>query len=221
MVATELVGEGAKEIYHDGVRAGFRRSHNFMYKPACPGCNACRPVRVAVDAFTPSRSLARVERANRHLTAKTAIPLANTEQYGLFTRYQDERHPGGGMDRMSFLEYQAMMEDSPADTLATEFRAEGGELMAMMLADTLPGALSAVYSFFEPSQGKLALGTYMILWLIGEAKRQGLSHVYLGYWISGCAKMDYKSRFHPLEALGPQGWELLESDRSTAIAEAV
>jgi arginine-tRNA-protein transferase len=93
--------------------------------------------------------------------------------------------------------------------------------MAVMLADTLPGALSAVYSFFEPSQGKLALGTYMILWLIGEAKCQGLAHVYLGYWISGCAKMDYKSRFHPLEALGPQGWENLELDRGTTMAEAV
>jgi arginine-tRNA-protein transferase len=221
VIATELTGGDAKNLYHDGIRAGFRRSHNFMYRPACPGCNACRPVRVVTSAFTPSRSLDRVWRANRHVTAKTALPEATTEQYGLFARYQAERHPGGGMDRMSFIEYRAMVEESPVDTLATEFHDGEGELIAVMLADALPGALSAVYSFYDTEHGKLALGTYMILWLIAEAKSRDLDYVYLGYWISGCAKMDYKSRFRPLEAFGPQGWTPLESGRGAAFEEAV
>ncbi len=221
VVATELTGKGAKDLYHDGLRAGFRRSHGFMYRPACPGCDACRPVRVVTNAFTPSRSLDRVRRANRHVTADTAPPQATTEQYGLFTRYQAERHPGGGMDRMSFMEYRAMVEESPVETAVTEFRAEGGELVAVMLADTLPDALSAVYSFYAPENAKLALGTHMILWLIAEAKRRDLAYVYLGYWISGCAKMDYKSRFRPLEAFGPRGWAPLESSRGAAMKESV
>lgn len=217
VVATELSGRGAKDLYSDGLRAGFRRSHNFMYRPACPGCDACRPVRVVTRAFTPSRSLDRVRRANRHVAAETAPPQATTEQFGLFARYQAERHPGGGMDRMSFNEYRAMVEESPVDSFATEFRAEGGELLAVMLADTLPDALSAVYSFYEPAHAKLALGTSMILWLIAEAKRRDLDYVYLGYWISGCAKMDYKSRFRPLEAFGPRGWAPLEPGRGAEI----
>ncbi len=217
VVATELSGRGAKDLYYDGLRAGFRRSHNFMYRPACSGCDACRPVRVVTSAFTPSRSLDRVRRANRHVTAETAPPQATTEQYGLFARYQAERHPGGGMDRMSFNEYRAMVEESPVDSFATEFRAEDGELLAVMLADTLPDALSAVYSFYEPAHAKLALGTSMILWLIAEAKRRDLDYVYLGYWISGCAKMDYKSRFRPLEAFGPRGWAPLEPGRGAVI----
>ncbi len=90
-----------------------------------------------------------------------------------------------------------------------------------MLADALPDALSAVYSFYDPEHAKLALGTYMILWLIGEAKRRDIDYVYLGYWISGCAKMDYKSRFRPLEALGPQGWAPLGPGRGAAIEESV
>lgn len=220
VVATELTGKDAKNLYHDGIRTGFRRSHNFMYRPACPGCDACRPVRVVVNEFTPSRSLDRVLRTNPHLKAETAPPQASTEQYGLFARYQLERHPGGGMDRMSFTEYRAMVEESPVDTLATEFRGAEGELLAVMLADVLPDAFSAVYSFYLPKQG-VTFGTYMILWLIAEAKRQKLDYVYLGYWISGCAKMDYKSRFQPLEVLGPQGWGPLESDRGSAMEEAV
>ncbi len=221
VVATELTGKGARDLYHDGLRAGFRRSHGFMYRPACPGCDACRPVRVVAGAFTPSRSLDRVRRANRHVTADTAPPQATTEQYGLFTRYQAERHPGGGMDRMSFMEYRAMVEESPVETTVTEFRAEGGELVAVMLADTLADALSAVYSFYAPENAKLALGTHMILWLIAEAKRRDLAYVYLGYWIPGCAKMDYKSRFRPLEAFGPQGWAPLVPSRGAAMGESV
>lgn len=221
VVATELGGENAKALYHDGIRAGFRRSHNFMYRPACPGCDACRPVRVVAGAFTPSRSMERVWRSNRGVIARTSAPKASTEQYGLFARYQAERHPGGGMDRMSYIEYRAMVEESPVDTIATEFRAADGGLIAVMLADVLPDALSAVYSFYDPDRGKLGLGSYMILWLIAEAKRRRLDHVYLGYWISGCPKMDYKSRFRPLEAFGPQGWVPLEPDRETAFREAV
>lgn len=221
VVAAELGGAEAKRLYHDGIRSGFRRSHNFMYRPACPGCNDCRPVRVIAKEFAPSRSLDRVWRVNQRVSAKTTLPHASTEQYGLFTLYQAERHPGGGMDRMSFVEYRAMVEGSPVDTEATEFRAEGGELIAVMLADILPDALSAVYSFYDPKRPKLALGSYMILWLIAEAKRRGLDHVYLGYWISGCAKMDYKSRFRPLEAFGPQGWALLEPGHRAAYQEAV
>jgi len=220
VLATELTGKSAKDLYHDGIRTGFRRSHNFMYRPACPSCDACRPVRVVVSEFTLSPSLSRVWRNNPSLVAETVPPQATTEQYGLFARYQAKRHPGGGMDRMSFMEYQSMIEESPVDTLVTEFRSEENELLAVMLADTLPDALSAVYSFYKPSP-RLTIGTYMVLWLITEAKRLHLDHVYLGYWISGCSKMDYKSRFRPLEAFGPQGWAPVKSSHGSAKGEDV
>ncbi|MDH3242323.1 MAG: arginyltransferase [Alphaproteobacteria bacterium] len=221
VIATELVGPHATELYSAGIQAGFRRSHNFMYRPACPACDACRPVRVQAKAFTASRSLARVARANRDLVAASGPAKASTEQYGLFTRYQSRRHPGGGMDRMSYIEYQAMLETSPVETLMTEFRNPEGDLVAVMLADETADGLSAVYSFFDPAEPKRALGTYMILWLIGEAARRGLPHLYLGYWIEGCAKMDYKSRFRPLEILGPEGWSSLAPADGGALEETV
>jgi arginine-tRNA-protein transferase len=221
VVAAELSGEDAGDFYESAIASGFRRSHNFVYRPACPGCDACRPVRIVAGDFKQSKSLGRVQRANRDVTARIFDPEANTEQYGLFSRYQEERHPGGGMDRMSFVEYRAMMEESPVTTFAAEFREADDELIAVMLADVLPSGLSAVYSFFDPKKPKRALGTFMILWLIGEAQRRGLPHLYLGYWISGCAKMDYKARFQPLEGLTPEGWKPLQSDRGTPTKEAL
>ena len=192
-----------------------------MYRPACSGCDACRPVRVVIDDFESSRSLERVRRVNRQVTAESGIAAATTEQFGVFQRYQADRHPGGGMDLMSFLEYRAMIEDSPIETFATEFRVAGGTLSALMLADVVADGLSAVYSFYDPARPKLALGTYMILWLIDETARRGLPYLYLGYWIEGCAKMDYKARFRPLEAFGPEGWSAVDVERGTGLREAV
>jgi arginine-tRNA-protein transferase len=51
----------------------------------------------------------------------------------------------------------------------------------------------------------------MILDHVDAARTRGLPYVYLGYWIGGSEKMDYKIRFQPLEALGAQGWARLVS----------
>ena len=37
-----------------------------------------------------------------------------------------------------------------------------------------------------------------------------LPYVYLGYWVRSSPKMDYKSRFRPLELLKPGGWVALD-----------
>jgi arginine-tRNA-protein transferase len=50
----------------------------------------------------------------------------------------------------------------------------------------------------------------MILDHIETARTRNLPNVYLGYWVQGSDKMDYKARFAPLEALGANGWEQLK-----------
>ena len=80
----------------------------------------------------------------------------------------------------------------------------------MCLTDRTNDGLSAVYSFFEANGTRDGLGNYVVLWLIEQAKRLSLPHVYLGYWIGDSAKMAYKARFQPLETLGPSGWTPLD-----------
>jgi arginine-tRNA-protein transferase len=206
---TELGKEQGTEFYGLLSRAGFRRSHGFAYRPACTGCTACVPVRVAAYAFNPSRSLRRIARANAALHAEQRPPRATLEQFQLFSRYIGARHDDGEMDGMTFADYRGMVEHTRIDTRMIEFRSENGRLVAACLADWLPDGPSAVYSFFDPAATQRSLGNYMVVWLIHAARDEGLPHVYLGYWIEQSPKMSYKTRFRPLEALGPDGWRTL------------
>ena len=80
------------------------------------------------------------------------------------------------------------------------------DLPLVALTDLLSDGLSMVYSFFDPDYETRSLGSLMILDHIERAKQMGLPYVYLGYWVRGSRKMDYKSRFLPQERLMSQGW---------------
>jgi arginine-tRNA-protein transferase len=208
-VVTELAGLHATATYELLSRAGFRRSHSIAYRPACTGCAACVPVRVIVDAFAPGRGLRRITARNDDVTALVQPNRGTPEQYQLFTRYLESRHGDGEMVGMRFHEYRSMIEDSPIDTRLVEFRDAAGELIACCLADWAADGISAVYSFFDTADPRRSLGSYVVLWLIGAARDQGLDYVYLGYWVRESRKMAYKTRFRPIEGFGPNGWRLL------------
>ena len=42
-----------------------------------------------------------------------------------------------------------------------------------------------------------------------QAGQHGIPYVYLGYWVQGSPKMDYKARFRPVEVLNGQTWVVL------------
>jgi leucyl-tRNA---protein transferase len=205
-LVTELVGRGATAFYNDLSRAGFRRSHNLAYRPACAGCSACLPVRIAAAEFAPTRSLKRIRRINSDLKARVAPPAVTVEQYRLFLRYQRSRHTDSDMAAMSYGDYRAMVEDSPVSTRLVELRDGMGALRGACLVDLLDDGLSAVYSFYDPADAKRGLGNLLVLALIDETLRRGLPYVYLGYWVKESPKMAYKARFRPLEGLDSQGW---------------
>ncbi len=211
-IVTELTGPDADVLHEALSRAGFRRSHSIAYTPACPGCTACIPVRIVVDRFDAGRTMRKLFKANGDLTAHQVPPRATAEQYRLFSRYQDARHSGGDMALMGFYDYRSMVEDSPIETFIVEFRDKDGTLRAAVLTDHMSDGLSAVYSFYDPEHASRSFGTYVILWLIEEARRLGLPYVYLGYWIAESNKMAYKKRFQPLEAFGNGGWSELKFD---------
>lgn len=206
---TEISGPGAQRLYETLTLAGFRRSHRFAYRPACGRCNACTPVRVLVDGFTPSRSLRRILRTNADLSFAFVPPHATAEQFTLFRRYIESRHGDGEMAGMTEQEYRDMVEASDLDTRLAEFRDRDGRLLAVCLLDWLRDGPSAVYSFFAPEEARRSLGSYVVLSLITAARQAGLAHVYLGYWIENSRKMAYKTRFRPIQLLGPAGWQTL------------
>jgi arginine-tRNA-protein transferase len=209
-IFADLCGPNAAFSYELLSEAGFRRSLGFAYRPACPGCNACVPVRIPVATFRDERCWRRVKSANDDLKTIQMPARATSEQYALFCRYQQARHRDGEMARMSVADYQTMVEVGAMDSMVVELRDDAGKLVAACLTDRMLKGLSAVYSFFDPAQNKRSLGSCLILRLIDIARDRGLDHVYLGYWIENSRKMAYKARFKPLEALTREGWKALE-----------
>jgi arginyl-tRNA--protein-N-Asp/Glu arginylyltransferase len=219
-VFTHLVGERAAELNDLLTHGGFRRSQSIAYRPACENCRACISVRVLVDEFKPSRSMRRILDQNRDLIGDIRNGAPTSEQYSVFRTYLDARHRDGGMADMSVLDYAMMVEDSHVETRIVEYRRRGpdsaingrgrGDLMAVALTDVLGDGLSMVYSFFEPGAAARSLGSFMILDHIARARRMGLAFVYLGYWVQGSRKMDYKGRFLPQERLTSEGWRRTE-----------
>jgi arginyl-tRNA--protein-N-Asp/Glu arginylyltransferase len=202
----ELGGSGSALFYDDLSRAGFRRSHRFAYRPACRGCSLCVPVRIAVDRFSHTRSTRRIRNINQDIRGRLLAAHATPEQYRLFSAYQRSRHSDSDMASMSYGDYRGMVEDTPVRTAVAEFREECGQLVATSLIDLLDDGVSAVYSFYDPQQPKRSLGTWSVLWLVEQCRRQRLPFVYLGYWIADSPKMAYKARFPALERLVSGVW---------------
>lgn len=210
---TALQGDQAEAMNDTLSKQGFRRSQNVLYRPSCAECNACLSARIRVADFVATRSQRRVLRKNRHLQRQVTSAWATEDQFDLFRRYLDQRHADGGMADMDVFEFAAMIEETPVRTRVLEYAANAPtgkrSLSAVCLTDVLDDGLSLVYSFFDPALEQDSLGSYMILDQIALARKVGLPYVYLGYWVPGSPKMDYKSRFSALEVFHEGHWRNL------------
>jgi arginine-tRNA-protein transferase len=206
-----LDGAGVNDTLTQG---GFRRSQNIAYRPACENCAACVSARLPVRDYALSRSERRVVARNAHLTRHVVEAEATHEQFEVLRDYLTSRHAGGGMADMNWPDYVAMVEDTAVRTHIVEYRTRSrdggpGILVACALVDQLVDGLSLVYSFFDPGLSRDSPGSFIILDHLEQAETLSLPYLYLGYWVRGSEKMDYKSRFSPMEILRPEGWRLL------------
>jgi leucyl-tRNA---protein transferase len=225
-VFTELKGPHAGELNDALGRIGFRRSQTVAYRPSCADCTACVSVRVAADEFRASTSQKRNLKRNSDLIVSVCRPWSTAEQFDLLQRYLGQRHPGGGMASMDEVDFADMVEHTPVDSWVVEYRepnADGtpGRLVGACLTDRQGDGLSMIYSFYEPDHpGRSGLGTFIILDHIRRAVSEGLPFVYLGYWVEGSARMQYKVRFRPMEQLTRQGWHRLSGDEQDRLIAA-
>ncbi|MFC4292896.1 arginyltransferase [Sphingorhabdus arenilitoris] len=212
-VFTELNGPHADELNDALGRIGFRRSQNVAYRPSCIDCKACVSVRVLTEEFEPNATQRKILRRNADLTVNACRPWSTSEQYDLLRRYLQQRHPHGGMTDMDDMDYADMVEQSPVKSHIVEYREPGrfgqpGKLVGACLTDQQGDGLSMIYSFYDADiEGRTGLGNFIILDHIIRARKAGLPFVYLGYWVEGSPRMNYKTRYRPLERLGPDGWK--------------
>ncbi|NJR80133.1 arginyltransferase [Sphingomonas corticis] len=217
-VFTELSGPHATELNDALGRIGFRRSQSVAYRPSCAGCAACVSVRVVTRGFHPNATQRKLMRRHADLDVAACRPWATDEQYQLLRHYLASRHPGGGMVGMDDIDYADMVEQSPVNSVIVEYREPSdtgmpGRLLGACLTDRQADGLSMIYSFFATDVADRAgLGNFIILDHIARAREAGLPYVYLGYWVKGSPRMAYKTRYRPLEVLGPRGWSLMPED---------
>ncbi|MEP0845194.1 MAG: arginyltransferase [Phycisphaerae bacterium] len=189
---------------------GFRRTGAAFYRPACPACEECRPIRVPVERFRLSRSQRRVLRRNHDVEVDLSVPRADDEHWALFQRYQIRQHDGAMLGTRD--QFERFLCDSPLPTIEIAYRL-GGRLVGVGIVDVCPASLSSVYMYFDPDDARRSLGVFSALCEIDECRRRGLPYWYIGYWVRGSRKMDYKRWFRPHELLGPDGvWREAQSE---------
>jgi len=197
-------------LYSQLIQHGFRRSGNSSYRPHCPACQACVPVRINIAQFTPSRSQRRCLKRNEHIRTTHHPAVFNPQHFALYRRYLNARHIDAGMDNPTKESYQHFLMSYWSDTHFIEFF-DDSKLIGLAVTDYVDDALSAFYTFFDPDYEKQSLGTYAILEQIKLAKSLGFSMLYLGYWIENCQKMRYKQNFSGLEGYIDQQWQALKT----------
>jgi arginine-tRNA-protein transferase len=207
---TALQGEGSEKLNDWLSKQGFRRSQNVLYRPSCAECTACLSARIKVADFKPSKSQKRVISRNKNMRRRVTSPWATEEQFSLFRAYLDTRHADGGMADMDIFEFAAMVEETPLRSRVVEYTRDK-VLTAACLTDLLDDGLSMVYSFFAPDAAQSSPGMHIILDHIEIARETGLSYVYLGYWVPGSPKMDYKAKFSGLEVYRGGAWETMNN----------
>ncbi|MBE0598518.1 MAG: arginyltransferase [Desulfuromonadales bacterium] len=171
---------------------GWRKFGVYFFRPECPQCRACIPLRVPTATFVPSRSQRRVLRRGSGLQSSFGGLRSAEQIYDLYRRHSLERF-GQESDWDEFL-LTFYLPSCPV--LQSELWLQG-ELVGAGFLDVGVDCLSSVYFSFDPRFAHLRPGTFSILQEIEEARRLRLPYYYLGYYVAGSPRLAYKDHFRP------------------------
>ena len=185
-------------LYRLFLDLNFRRLGSVVYRPVCEGCRECHQLRVDALRFRPTRAQRRCLQRNSDVAASSSRPAPTVEKHEVYRRYLEARHDGQMSG--SWEEFAEFLHEAPAFAREVVFRV-GDRLLGAGIYDAGPGALSAVYFYFDPDLADRSPGTLNVLWLIDECRRLDLPWLYLGYHVAGSPSMAYKARFSPHQVL--------------------
>ena len=200
-----------KAVYNQLIKRGFRRSGEYVYRPGCVDCSACVPVRIRCHEFALRRTDKRNLAQNDDLGIDYRPAEYFDEHFELYSRYLTARHAAGGMDNPEPEDFKRFLLNPWGEALFVEIRKDE-KLVAVAVTDATPEGLSAVYTFFDPEFSQRGLGRFCILKQIELCQSMNIPYLYLGYWVDGCQKMQYKTDFRPQEHFDGQRWVASPSD---------
>ena len=201
-----IAREVSEDTYERLLAFGWRRCGALFYKPLCPGCQDCRPLRVDSALFHLDRSQKRCLKRNCEMSISIGEPFDSDEDFELFTRYCKARHGEGSQRRE---EFRLFLAEPPLPSIAIRHRLQkNGRLVCVAWTDILPNSLSAVYTAFDPDLPKLGLGVFSILVQLQLCRQMSRRYLQIGFYIKDCRKMSYKRNYMPCQAPDENGeWE--------------
>lgn len=203
-----IVRQLSPEEYLQRLLQGWRRFGVSLFRPRCPGCSACRTIRVLADRFRPDRSMCRLRKANEGvIRLSIGTPSVSPDKLDLYDRYHAHQAEAKGWPEHEVNDadsYHYSFVENPIPTQEWCYYL-GNRLAGVGYVDDLPGGLSAIYFFYDPDFQDRSLGTWNILCLLEQAAARSIPHLYLGYYVEGCKSMLYKGRFVPNQILGADG----------------
>lgn len=206
-------------LYESLLAQGFRRSGASFYRNTCPDCGRCIPVRLDLRSFAPSPSQRRRARRNAEIRVELLPATFTEERYALYSRYVEARHGGPKLpEATARSSYAAFLLQSPIGLpLISEYRLPDGSLVGTGYLDLLPGGLSSVYFAFEPRAAGRSIGSWSVTRELELVAALGKCWYYLGFWVPGSPKMDYKADFRPFEYAREGEWHPAP-DRAAVLA---
>jgi leucyl-tRNA---protein transferase len=199
--------------YEDLMNRGYRKFGAAFFRPVCDGCQACRPMRVAIADFRPDRSQRRAWKRNQDLEVRLATPGVDEQRLELYQRYHEgqQQRKGWPVHQMSAEEYFISFVHNPVPSIELSLW-EGKILRAVMITDVTTNVVSGIYHYHDLTQAHRGIGIYCMLQTISLAERLKKRWLYFGYYVAGCGSMDYKAAFRPCETLDIDGvWKPFEA----------
>jgi arginyl-tRNA--protein-N-Asp/Glu arginylyltransferase len=200
--------ELSPEIYLQLINERWRRFGYWLFRPECPDCNACQPIRVPVKEYKPNRIQRRIIKANSVLRLEVGKPIIDEARINLYVAHHDyhvETRGWHASDEASAVQGIMNFTISPLPVQEWAYYL-GDELVAITYVDQLPDGFSGIYFYHSPEHRKYSLGNWICISMILRALQLGFDYIYFGYYVQGNISMEYKSAFRPNEVLQDGVW---------------
>lgn len=214
MVYAEIVDEIDSSDYLELINGRWRRFGYYLFRPECPSCNACQPIRVPVRDYKPNRSQRRIIKKNAdEIRLVVGEPIIDDARVKLYVDHHQHHASTRGWHPVRESEesivqsiLQFIVSPLPVQEWAYYL---GNELVAIAYVDQLPDGYSGIYFYYSPEHRDYSLGNWICISMIERAKELGFDYIYFGYYIAGNISMEYKAAFTPNQLLGEDGdWKL-------------
>lgn len=199
------------EEFDQLMEQGWRRFAYYYFKPQCPSCNSCTPIRIPSHDFVRSKSQKRLWKKNKEVTVTFEPKRYRPEIFDIYNNHNQRFENNTSESEQDFINthYQ-----DTCESLQSEFYIDG-ILVAVGFLDIGVNSLSSSYFIYLTEYEHYSLGNFGVLAELEFCKQQEIPYYYLGYHVKDNQSMAYKSKFYPQQKYNwsTQTWQHFEKSK--------